>query len=1293
MLVPAMRRAPDIVALRRRLPRRSAVLGLLAPLLLCLAASHLSAKETEVKYDLRYAQVYGWDHIRLGVARIEYKGKAPYLSYALTGGGLNDLLNTGEEPQAHLKLCLAKDYPPGALWPIFEPAKIPRGDCLRLLLLWGDFLVEGPLGERLEDASAERQRGWRFLEQGFLLLLGDLKAMSGPKERLDLMESVRQLDFRVGHLMLISQFSPAVRAAALQYYSGVWETLPPAPDTYDAFMLKFATGEELKQFYFGDVTDKAPLDPRMANDALQFYQQAAQFHQLAFPAPRNGAPPRTLPAILREGVRSTGIAYAVFPGEEQLRPLAVLAHTDLSESELLLNDMQAANLISEAEHQAREKILVEENNKIKAADVEQWIGVALKQGDVRQAMDLRMQQVLARRDAGDLAGAQQILEQICAQLREQEDWPTWGARTVDLISYKIAREQWQAALDLIQRVKPVLSSRLLIKELDQTLGFEKLVREKLGVAPLDEGEVKQLTQSITDLSDLPDQEEPDRAKRLAALRSYLQRPNLPPFLRMVLNIQVANTLSQVGEAGEAEKLITSLLPEVRKWRGLPGELNLLEALLSLQSDRGNFGGFYSTLDRYEATSRKLYGENWIKVGGRRLAEIFFHLQDYHRAEALLAAQRKSEYLDALRNPIHWPYLEMGETPVDDLDLLLEARIQMELGQKDQALRTLKVLDASTAQVGEKRAVTDTRVLATKTAVLFQLADIYASLGQPKVELEKIDRLLSAIDPLQDINRWAKATLQAAQLRLAAGVAVSDLVAKMEELVPHVAEYHELEAAVAVDMDAFLADYYVGQKSLPVAMQRLQRGLALAEKSGAVDQQIVMHRKMGELAAQQNDLRGAAEHYRRSIALLKNVSRGIPSDLGKVGYRAARNKAIPLLVVTLYDLYRQTNDQKYFDEMVSAIEEGKARALAEMLVAVDTGQATGLNVIRQSLPAGAALVEYYVPEGVSDRIFRVTIDHTSPTVDVLGLNVGETTARIQALIEEVRRPEDFNETAFKTRAAEMGKVLLPASWLGAGSGTARQQVFIVPTGMLHLFPFELLVDAQGRYLGENEQLEIAYLPSASMLRRPAPRFAAASRSAGFVNPALDDDHHEALEEATDLRAGLIDAFHRWSGGEILWEKPLTARQFLAQAPQLDNVFLYSHGRFLPDDPTGSYLRFADDSGAVLNLSAAQLLATNVGKGLWVLAACSSGIEKVRAGDEALGLPRALLESGAGMVIISLWDVDATSSLDIMTRFYQNLAAGMPVARALRESSGALRKNGRPPYDWAPFILIGHHRFER
>jgi CHAT domain-containing protein len=69
----------------------------------------------------------------------------------------------------------------------------------------------------------------------------------------------------------------------------------------------------------------------------------------------------------------------------------------------------------------------------------------------------------------------------------------------------------------------------------------------------------------------------------------------------------------------------------------------------------------------------------------------------------------------------------------------------------------------------------------------------------------------------------------------------------------------------------------------------------------------------------------------------------------------------------------------------------------------------------------------------------------------------------------------------------------------------------------------------------------------------------------------------------------------------------------------------------------------------------------------------------------------MEAGANMVVISLWDVGAHSSLELMTRFYQNLAGGMSVSGALHHASTALRQAGNPPYDWAPFILIGHHGF--
>src|SRR5215472_14353381 len=122
--MPGMLGTKDIMTLRKRWPWRSAVLALLVPVFLCFTVSNSFAKETQVSVDVHYAPFYGWDNIQLGVAKIQYKGKAPYLAYALTGRGLNDLLNAGEEPQAHLKRCLANDNPMS----MDMLAKVPRRD-------------------------------------------------------------------------------------------------------------------------------------------------------------------------------------------------------------------------------------------------------------------------------------------------------------------------------------------------------------------------------------------------------------------------------------------------------------------------------------------------------------------------------------------------------------------------------------------------------------------------------------------------------------------------------------------------------------------------------------------------------------------------------------------------------------------------------------------------------------------------------------------------------------------------------------------------------------------------------------------------------------------------------------------------------------------------------------------------------------------------------------------------------------------------------------------------------------
>jgi CHAT domain-containing protein len=83
-------------------------------------------------------------------------------------------------------------------------------------------------------------------------------------------------------------------------------------------------------------------------------------------------------------------------------------------------------------------------------------------------------------------------------------------------------------------------------------------------------------------------------------------------------------------------------------------------------------------------------------------------------------------------------------------------------------------------------------------------------------------------------------------------------------------------------------------------------------------------------------------------------------------------------------------------------------------------------------------------------------------------------------------------------------------------------------------------------------------------------------------------------------------------------------------------------------------------------------------LVVMSACASGLtEFSRSGEEFIGLPGALLQTGVPAVVASLWPVHDLSTAFLMDEFYRiHLEEKKPVAQALREAAlwlrGATRK---------------------
>jgi tetratricopeptide (TPR) repeat protein len=97
---------------------------------------------------------------------------------------------------------------------------------------------------------------------------------------------------------------------------------------------------------------------------------------------------------------------------------------------------------------------------------------------------------------------------------------------------------------------------------------------------------------------------------------------------------------------------------------------------------------------------------------------------------------------------------------------------------------------------------------------------------------------------------------------------------------------------------------------------------------------------------------------------------------------------------------------------------------------------------------------------------------------------------------------------------------------------------------------------------------------------------------------------------------------------------------------------------------------------------------------VLSACETGIGKMVRGEGLAAMSRGFMYAGAKRVVASLWEVNDSSTAELMTNFYRNLLSGGKVrpAAALRAAQIQMwrSESKNAPYFWAAFIIQGDSR---
>lgn len=235
----------------------------------------------------------------------------------------------------------------------------------------------------------------------------------------------------------------------------------------------------------------------------------------------------------------------------------------------------------------------------------------------------------------------------------------------------------------------------------------------------------------------------------------------------------------------------------------------------------------------------------------------------------------------------------------------------------------------------------------------------------------------------------------------------------------------------------------------------------------------------------------------------------------------------------------------------------------------------------------------------------------------------------------------------------------------------RDLVIVPAGVLHYVPFNALYDT-AHYLIESRS--ITHSPAASIWQTLASKEEPKFKQALLIGFA-DESAPQVENEVLAIKE-IFPTAKCFTGDQA------TFSNFRDNAAKSDVIHLACHGQFRADNPLYSSLHLADGRITVRDVAQQRLSARHVS-----LSACETGLSKVFAGEEIIGLARGFLSAGVRSILLSLWTVNDEATMRLMTAFYANLQRGCTISASLRLAQINFIEQGEHPYYWAPFILIG------
>ena len=381
-------------------------------------------------------------------------------------------------------------------------------------------------------------------------------------------------------------------------------------------------------------------------------------------------------------------------------------------------------------------------------------------------------------------------------------------------------------------------------------------------------------------------------------------------------------------------------------------------------------------------------------------------------------------------------------------------------------------------------------------------------------------------------------------------------------------------------------------------------------------------------------------------------------------------------------------QKYVDFLMSEKQPDRALQAAESSRSkVLTGQSirplTASGYRQLARQTGAVLLEYWLSPSQS-YLWVITPEKTvchalPPKSEIVPL-----IRSYRAVVTGGRNPLDVaSDTGLKLYNA-----LLAPAMADAGNAT---QFIIVPDDELYSLNFETLPDGNNLNRFWIDRATIRISPSLNYLASHAPRVTRRTAQGLLLigDPVSSLPQYPDLEYASkEIEA--INSAMAAAQPVVLQRAAATPDAYARSKP---GGFGFIH--FSAHAAAAVNRASALDSAVILSgppdecrLAARKVVSIPLNAELVTVSACRSAGGKTYGGEGLVGFAWAFMKAGAGNVIAGLWDVNDRSTVQLMTALYSGIAAGAPVAEALRSSKLALIHGGgsyAKPFYWAPFEL--------